>query len=83
MIKKYDFVKVIDFYKENHEDKEYLEVGKQLVGSNAMVIGFYSGDKLSELSDYDVEICFFNQELQELAMEYGFDYWDVTELEVL
>ena len=83
MIRKYDFVKVIDFL-EDKEDEEYMEVGKKLVGENAMVIGFYSGgNKPSEFSDYDVEICFFDEELQKMAMDNGFDYWDVSELEVI
>ena len=84
MMEKYDFVKVIDFYNDEGLSEEYMGVGRALVGNNAMVIGFYSGgSRPSAYSDYDVEICFFDQELQELAMEYGFDYWDITELEVI
>ncbi len=32
---------------------------------------------------YCIELCFFNQGLQELAMEEGFDYWKEEELELM
>lgn len=76
-MKKYDFVKVIDFYRDD-EDAEYTEVGKRLIGEYAMVI---NRDKRCE--GHPLEICFFDMELQKLAMDNGFDYWDETELEVI
>ena len=76
-MKKYDFVKVIDFYRDE-EDIPYTTVGEGLIGEYAMVIGRdtrYEGDP--------IEICFFNMNLQRLAMEYEFDWWDENELEVI
>ena len=75
-MKKYDFVKVIDYHKS--DDESYNNVGKYLLGEYAMIIGI---DKRT--NDYQIEICFFNMNLQSLAMEYGFDYWDESELEVI
>lgn len=81
-MKKYDIVTIIDFYNDK-DDEEYMDIGKKFIGENAMIIGFYNGEPSKFDSEYDIEICFFNQELQELAMEYGFDWWDKTELELL
>lgn len=75
-MKKYDFVKVKELKELN---KYYGKAGEHFIGAKAMVIGVddIRGD------DYTIELCFFNQELQELAMEEGFDYWKREELELM
>ncbi len=75
-MKKYDFVKVKELKDLN---TFYKKVGKHFIGARAMVIGI---DNI-RYDDYTIELCFFNEELQELAMEEGFDYWRKDELELI
>ncbi|NLY46826.1 MAG: hypothetical protein GX053_12695 [Tissierella sp.] len=76
-MKKYDLVKVVDFYRDD-KDKKYTEIGNELIGELAMVTNIDTKNV-----DYQIEIRFFDTELQELAISHGFDCWDESELEVI
>ncbi len=75
-MQKYDFVEVVELIDTN---SSYEEIGQVFIGKKAMII-----DINTSIADgYCIELCFFNQELQELAMEEGFDYWKEEELELI
>ena len=74
-----DLVRVIGFCKDE-SDEEYTKIGNILTGQEAVIVDFYSLD-LSRR--YNVEIEFLDDEMNDLATEYGFDYWDDTELELV
>lgn len=74
-----DLVKVIGFFKDE-SDEEYTKIGNILIGQEAVIVDFHSHDKSR---NYNVKIEFLDDEFEELAIEYGFDYWDDTDLELV
>ena len=74
-----DLVRVIGFCKDE-SDEEYTKVGNTLIGQEAVIVDFYSRDKSKE---YNIKIEFLNDEMNDLASEYGFDCWDNSELELV
>lgn len=74
-----DLVRVIGFCKDE-SDEEYTKVGNSLIGQDAVIVDFYSRDKSKE---YNIKIEFLNDEMNDLASEYGFDCWDNSELELV
>ena len=74
-----DLVRVIGFC-EDASDEEYTKVGNILIGQEAVIVDFYSRDKSKE---YNIKIEFLDDEMNDLASEYGFDCWDNSELELV
>jgi hypothetical protein len=74
-----DLVRVIGFCKDE-SDEEYTKVGNTLIGQEAVIVDFYSRDKSKE---YNIKIEFLDDEMNDLASEYGFDCWDNSELELV
>lgn len=74
-----DLVRVIGFCKDE-SDEEYTKVGNSLIGQEAVIVDFYSRDKSKE---YNIKIEFLDDEMNDLASEYGFDCWDNSELELV
>jgi hypothetical protein len=74
-----DLVRVIGFCKDE-SDEEYTKVGNILIGQEAVIVDFYSRDKSKE---YNIKIEFLDDEMNDLASEYGFDCWDNSELELV
>jgi len=74
-----DLVRVIGFC-EDESDEEYTKVGNILIGQEAVIVDFYSRDKSKE---YNIKIEFLDDEMNDLASEYGFDCWDNSELELV
>lgn len=74
-----DLVRVIGFC-EDESDEEYTKVGNTLIGQEAVIVDFYSRDKSKE---YNIKIEFLDDEMNDLASEYGFDCWDNSELELV
>ncbi len=74
-----DLVRIIGFCKDE-SDEEYTKVGNILIGQEAVIVDFYSRDKSKE---YNIKIEFLDDEMNDLASEYGFDCWDNSELELV
>lgn len=74
-----DLVRVIGFCKDE-SDEEHTKVGNTLIGQEAVIVDFYSRDKSKE---YNIKIEFLDDEMNDLASEYGFDCWDNSELELV
>lgn len=74
-----DLVRVIGFF-EDESDEGYTKAGNVLIGEEAVILDFYSEDKSKE---YNVKIEFIDDEMNVLANDYGFDWWDNSELELV
>lgn len=74
-----DLVRVIGFFKDE-SDEEYTKVGNILIGQEAVILDFHSYDRFT---DYNVKIEFLDDAMNDLANDYGFDWWDNSELELV
>lgn len=74
-----DLVRVIRFIKDE-SDEECTKVGNSLIGQEAVIVDFYSRDKSTT---YNVKIEFLDDEMNDLASDYGIDWWDDSELELV